>query len=236
MSAALSNAIRQHARAALSDLAQPNIYLISSYDGQGRVKVTIRPPEGENAPVESNWMPLGQIGVGNGFGIAVGPQIGDQVMVVFEGGDINSGTVVARIHSTQAPSMPVPAGEIWMVHQSGSMLKFLNDGDVQVQSQRDILASAGRDVTVSAGRNASLTAAEEATVSAGTLLTLAAPTIALQGNLTSTGSGGAGGTANFSNMVVAYTGGSMTFNGRHIDDTHTHGGVQFGTSNTETPN
>ena len=58
-------------------------------------------------------MPLGAIGIGNGWGVAVGPQIGDQVLVVFEGGDFSSGTIVARVFSVAQQAPAVPSGEIW---------------------------------------------------------------------------------------------------------------------------
>lgn len=124
-SAALANAIRMQARAANKVDTQTKMGLISSYDGQMSVKVMFQP---EN--LESEWMPLGCIGIGNSWGFAVGPNIGDQVVVEFPEGDVDSGVIVARVFSTSQPPMPVPAGEIWAVHQSTSSLKFLTNGDV----------------------------------------------------------------------------------------------------------
>ena len=33
---------------------------------------------------------------------------------------------------------------------------------------------------------------------------------------------------NFSGVAVAYTGGTFTYNGKNLTDTHTHGGVTTG--------
>ena len=87
----LANAVRQQARMSGSDVTTPRIATISSYDlGNHAVKVTVQPIDPEVGITESNWMPLGAIGIGNGWGVAVGPQIGDQVLVVFENGDFRS--------------------------------------------------------------------------------------------------------------------------------------------------
>ena len=160
---ALTNAMRQHAMLADNDKSQPRIGTISSYDQSTHaVKVMIQ-PEG----VESNWMPLGAIGIGNGWGVLVGPQLGDQVAVVFEHGDFESGAVVARIFSTAQAAPAVPPGEIWAVHQSGSSLKLIASGDVDINSVANfnittaancsIAVSGDADVTVTG--NASYTAA-----------------------------------------------------------------------------
>lgn len=129
----LAQAMRQQARAAMSDLATPRVYQVSGYDGQGSIKVSLGP----DGP-DSGWMPLGCIGVGNGWGVMVGPQIGDQVLCEFVNGDINAGVVVARLHSAVAQPMPVPAGEIWMVHADGAALKFKAGGEVDLTSPASI--------------------------------------------------------------------------------------------------
>lgn len=156
----LSNAIRQQARMAITDLALPNCYLISSYDGKGNVKVTIEPG------TESNWMPLGGIGVGSGWGVAVGPQIGDQVMVVFEHGDVNSGVVTARIHSVQAPAMAVPSGETWIVHQSTTSIKLVTNGDLDITTAGNLNATVAGNMSANVTGNASIASAAMAAITA----------------------------------------------------------------------
>lgn len=103
---------------------------ITSYDKtNGVVKVAIQ-PEGR----ETNWLKLDCPGVGNGWGVQIGPQIGDEVTVEFDSFDPNSGRVTARHTNSLNLAMPVPPGEIWLVHKTGSLLKFLTDGTVTVHS------------------------------------------------------------------------------------------------------
>lgn len=103
---------------------------ITSYDPvNGVVKVAIQ-PEGR----ETNWLKLDCPGVGNGWGVQIGPQIGDEVTVEFDSFDPNSGRVTARHTNSLNLAMPVPGGEIWLVHKSGSLLKFFADGTVSLHT------------------------------------------------------------------------------------------------------
>lgn len=123
----LANAMRQQQS---NDSTGPRTGTITSYDPEnGVVKVAIQ-PEGR----ESNWMQLDCPGVGNGWGVQIGPQIGDEVTVSFDSSDPNLGKITARHANSQNLPLPVPSGEIWLVHQSGSMLKFFNDGTVTLHS------------------------------------------------------------------------------------------------------
>lgn len=123
----LANAMRQQQT---DDLTGPRTGTITSYDpSNGVVKVAIQ-PEGR----ESNWMKLDCPGVGNGWGVAIGPQIGDEVTVSFDSSDPNLGKITARHTNSLNLPMPVPSGEIWMVHKSGSLLKFNTDGTVSLHS------------------------------------------------------------------------------------------------------
>src|ERR1700761_2299332 len=93
--ARLANAIRQQARTSQNDYALPRHATISSYDASSHaVKVIVQPVDPEIGEQESNWMPLGAICIGNGWGVGVEPQIGDQVMVVYENGYFSSGSIV----------------------------------------------------------------------------------------------------------------------------------------------
>jgi phage baseplate assembly protein gpV len=162
----LSNAVRQQAQAAMGEYSWPQIGTISSYDASAHaVKVSMQ-PSGQ----ESGWMPLGAIGIGNGWGVAVGPQIGDQVLVVFEHGDYSSGTIVARIFSVQQQAPAVPSGEIWAVHSTGAFVKLVNSGDV------DVNAIGNLNVTVTGSANVS---AQQINATASTSASVTAPAINL---------------------------------------------------------
>ena len=108
----------------------PRTGTITGYDPvNGVVKVAIQ-PEGR----ETNWIKLDCPGVGNGWGVQTGPQIGDEVTVSFESGDPNLGKVTARHTNALNLPMPVPSGETWIVHESGSLLKFNTDGTVSLHT------------------------------------------------------------------------------------------------------
>jgi hypothetical protein len=176
----LANAVRQQARMSGSDVTTPRIATISSYDlGNHAVKVTVQPIDPEVGITESNWMPLGAIGIGNGWGVAVGPQIGDQVLVVFENGDFSSGCIVGRYFSVSQKAIAVPTGEIWAVHQTGSFIKMVTSGDVDVSAAGNLNATVTGNMTSTVGGNASVTATGSATVKAASAV-LQAASIKLQ--------------------------------------------------------
>jgi len=176
---ALANAVRQQASMANAHLSWPTLASISSYDASNHaVKVTIEPVDPGEQPTESNWMPLGAIGIGNGWGVAVGPQIGDQVLVVFEHGDFSSGVIVARIFSVAQQAPAVPSGEIWALHQTGAFIKLVTDGDIDVSTPGNLNATVAGNMTANVTGNASTTA-QNASVTASGTASVTAPTINL---------------------------------------------------------
>lgn len=127
MIAALTNALRLHQN---DGSTGPRTGTISSYDpGSHMVKVQIQ-PEG----FETGWIQLNALGVGSGWGVVSGPQVGDEVTVSFDNGDPNLGRITGRHFSDAAPPPAVPSGETWIVHKSGSLLKFHNDGSVEIEA------------------------------------------------------------------------------------------------------
>jgi len=173
--AALANAMRQQAMAAQGRHSLAQFATISSYDPSNHaVKVTVQPVDPEIGEQESNWMPLGAIGIGNGWGVAVGPQIGDQVLVVFEHGDFSSGTIVARVFSVAQQAPAVPSGEIWALHQTGSFIKMVTSGDVNVSTAGNLTATVAGNMASTVGGNASVTATGSATIKAASAIVQAA--------------------------------------------------------------
>lgn len=85
--------------------------------------------------VESGWMPLGAIHVGNGFGIVVGPKVGsadkldgDQFDIHFENGDPNTPMAAHRVHSSKAKAPRVETGEMLFRHELGMQVNMSKDG------------------------------------------------------------------------------------------------------------
>ena len=106
--------------------AQPRLALVSSVNpAQASVRVMIQP---EN--VLSGWLPVGSAWVGAGWGMCCLPSPGDQVLVLWQEGDAEHGIVVCRLWSSDATPPNAPVGEFWLMHKTGSFLKFQNDGTI----------------------------------------------------------------------------------------------------------
>jgi uncharacterized protein involved in type VI secretion and phage assembly len=120
---------------AMLDLTAPRTGTITSYDpAKHAVKVQIQPEGVEVA----GWIPLGAAGVGNGFGIVCGPNIGDMVQVAFDSGSPNAPRIVGRFFSNVNLPPAVPSGDTYIVHKSGSVLKFNGDGTITVTATSSI--------------------------------------------------------------------------------------------------
>lgn len=103
---------------------------VISYDSKNHsAKVMIQP---EN--VESGWLPIASQWVGNGWGIFAAPSPGDVVIVTFQEDDFTAGIITSRLFNDTSRPLDVASGELWLVHQSGSLLKFHNDGTVELTS------------------------------------------------------------------------------------------------------
>jgi len=124
--------------------------IITAYDPESHtVKVQIQ-PTGE----ETGWIPLQSPWVGNGWGLVAGPVIGAVVVIEPDSFNIGNGVAAGQLFNDIDRPPAVPSGEFWLVHQSGSLLKFTNDGQVLVSSTEKITYTApahhftGGDVTV----------------------------------------------------------------------------------------
>lgn len=133
----VQNTMKRQALLAMASIAKPRIGLVSSYDpATYAVKVRLMPED-----VETGWCPLGTIRAGNGFGFYCPPAIGDQAVVIFQEGAVESGVVISMLYSDADRPLPVPAGEIWAAHEGGASLKFKADGVVE------LVAPGGLDIT-----------------------------------------------------------------------------------------
>lgn len=102
--------------------------IITAYDpAEYAVKVQLQ-PTGE----ETGWIPLGTAWVGNGWGLAMGPAIGAVIKVDFDSGTVSVPLAGDQYFNAEDRCPGPPSGEFWLIHQSGSLLKFTNDGNVYV--------------------------------------------------------------------------------------------------------
>ncbi len=83
--------------------------------------------------IETGWLPIGTLYAGPGFGLVALPDVGTEVTVLFEHGDLNCGKVLCcNFNDSDAPPAGLLPGEVVMLHKSGSLLKFDVGGDVEI--------------------------------------------------------------------------------------------------------
>lgn len=90
--------------------------VVTSYDPERYLAKVMYMPEGQ----ESGWLPIETGHIGSDYGFAVGLQpgdgktSGDQVIVRFQEGDLESGKIVQRVHSDDDKPPTVQSGEMVM--------------------------------------------------------------------------------------------------------------------------
>lgn len=106
--------------------------LVTGYDPKKHaIKGILVPHE-----VETGWIPIGSSSIGNGYGDAMGPKVGDpqkldgdQFNVEFDNGDPNTPIATHRIFSDTDVPPTVQAGEMMRRHEKGQQLFFNQAGD-----------------------------------------------------------------------------------------------------------
>lgn len=147
---ALLNAMAANAQQTSAGDSGTRQGIITAYDPDSyAVKVQLQ-PTGE----ETGWIPLSSPWVGSGWGMAAGPMIGAVVEVDFDSGLMGAGMAAGQFFNDVDRSPGPPSGEFWLIHKSGSLLKFLNTGEVLLSSSTKITYDApahhftGGDVTM----------------------------------------------------------------------------------------
>lgn len=124
------NAMRLQAMMQGESKVSMRLGTVRGYDSTNfTAKVMLQP---EN--IETGWLPIASPMVGNSWGMFAAPSAGDLVMVNFQEEDINAGIITMRLFTDDSRPLNVPEGEFWLVHKSGSLLKFHNDGTVELTS------------------------------------------------------------------------------------------------------
>lgn len=130
---------------------QPRFGVVTSVDpGSYTARVTLQ-PEG----VLTGWLPILSPWTGTGWGIVCPPTPGDQVLVLPQEGDAEHGVIVGRNFSDrQRPPVgdagPVPAGELHIVHATGTRLRLGNDGSVTIAAQGSVTINATQPLRIEA--------------------------------------------------------------------------------------
>lgn len=124
----MQNIVHRDMERLLSSRYSERIGLVTSYDPDRHAAKVSFQPEG----FESGWIPIHGHHIGNGWGIVIGHQIGDQVRVSFQEGDMETGAIVARLHSDEDKPPRVESGEMLLRHESGSRIMFGRDKSLTV--------------------------------------------------------------------------------------------------------
>lgn len=224
---------RAASEAARSSVARPRRAVVDSYNPNSfTARVRFQPDD-----VLSGWMPIASPWVGNGWGMFCAPSQGDQVEVSFQEGGHEAGSVIGRFFGAKnSPRVPAlgnaapPAGEFWLVHQTGSRLRLLNNGDVELFTARDLLATAGRNAVVSVpAGNMTATVQGTGNVTFTGAATLSAASWDVTGNMLVHGDITATGALKDQNAAHGSVGDL-----RSAYNAHKHTGVQRSTSSTDT--
>lgn len=145
--------------------------LVTSYDPKTYLSKISFQPECQ----ESGWLPIETGHIGDGYGIAIGltpgdgKETGDQVIVRFQEGDIESGKIVQRVHSDKEKPPTAQSGEM-IIYTSGkkivisdnkgksAVLTFDGKSNVTMVNKNDTTTTK-EDVVITAGKNYTVTSA-----------------------------------------------------------------------------
>lgn len=191
---------------------------VTSVDPNRHAAKVMLQPEG----VLTGWLPVPSQWIGNGWGLAAPPSVGDQVVVAFQEADNDHGVVLGRAYSDAQQPPAAPAGEWWLVHQSGSTIRLLNSGSVLIQSDLHTKIVVGGNASLTVTGNLTATVGGNTTLDSTGTVTVDASNIALNANTT------IGGTLNVEGDII---GSGANISLQH----HKHSDVQTGTGNTGEP-
>lgn len=133
------NLIKMHSALAQTSTESTSIGKITGYDPVNfLVTVEIQPADEDEPALQTGWIPIVSIAVGPEWGIQVGPQIGNICEVHYQEGSLQNAYAASSFFGLTALPMPVQSGEFFIVHSTGSFLKFTNDGKVSINGNVEI--------------------------------------------------------------------------------------------------
>jgi phage baseplate assembly protein gpV len=133
--------------------------IVTSYNGATHeAKVKIQADGGDEAddgPQDTGWLPCVSLGTGSASGFYAALSPGQQVLIVHENGHNENGIVLGTVPSTtQPPPMAankigtggtaqtatavMAAGEILLVHSSGSVIRMCADGSIYLRGNVNV--------------------------------------------------------------------------------------------------
>lgn len=199
----LLNAIRAQSQMAQGEKTTHRVGQVTAYDpNKYAVKVRMWPDTQESL----GWVPLASTYIGAGWGLVAGPSIGDQVIIAFDREDQDAGVVIGRFFTDVEQPPAAPSGEFWLVHKSGSLLKFHSDGSVELTASTTLTYRATQHHFIGPVQMDNTLAVTQ--------------TISGSGGMSISGDNGTGNASSVTGNVNFV--GTVKANGKHIDDTHIH--------------
>lgn len=96
----------------------------------------------------TNWLRIGEDYVGNNFGDAKAPNIGDEVFICFPDGDPSGqGIVMRRLYGKDIPPT-ITEDEVIHHHKSGTKITLRKNGDVEIKGLEHEIIIRGNKIFV----------------------------------------------------------------------------------------
>jgi len=115
-----------------------------------QVQVLLQAETPDSPASSTGWIPLASPWTGNGWGLFAPASPGDLILVFFQDGSLQNPVAGMRLFYDEQLPTAVQAGELWMVHKSGSALKFSNDGTVTLNSNTKMQISSDTEIDLTA--------------------------------------------------------------------------------------
>jgi phage baseplate assembly protein V len=139
----LWNEVRRRADESVQHQATAYYGIVTSYDpATFSAKVRLQPSD-----IETGWLPIKTLLIGNGFGVLAPPSIGDQVDIDFQEGSIEAGRVSGAVFSDEDRPPLVQSGEILISNKAGATFKLGTDGAITVVAPGGVTITGDLTVT-----------------------------------------------------------------------------------------
>lgn len=147
----LLNTMRMWANMATQGLAYTSLGAVNAFDPSTyQVQVLLQAPTEDAPAFTTGWIPLASPWVGNGWGMFAPASPGDLILVFYQDASLQNPIAGMRLFFDEQRPLPVDAGEFWLVHQTGSTLKFNNDGTVDLSSNDTLRLAAVNEIDLTA--------------------------------------------------------------------------------------
>ena len=142
----LARAMRTQGHASAAKVLKAKMGYVTSYNPNTyTVRVRLEPESSANEErglkaVETNWLPILRVYGGSGWGMITPPNAdpskpyGDQCLVLWPD-DGHGVALIGFFNDKERPFTGPDPGEMWMVHDSGSYVKLLNDGSILLEGE-----------------------------------------------------------------------------------------------------